>query len=263
MAEEHGEASVITRRDGRVGRILLNRPKSLNALDLPMIDAIAAALTAWRDDASVHAVVIEGAGGRAFCAGGDIRAIRAHALAGEKEAIEAFFSREYALNLQIAEYPKPYVALIDGVCMGGGIGVSVHGGIRVATEAAMFAMPETAIALFPDIGATYILPRLPGQLGKTTALHIVAVVLAALEIRGQNRAHLRERRIDQGGPRLLGRTEPAVLQLPAATHGSRSPPHGPAASFDSARLRSITWRYTARRLAASSSEPPNERASSR
>jgi enoyl-CoA hydratase len=170
MAEEHGEASVITRRDGRVGRILLNRPKSLNALDLPMIDAIAAALTAWRDDASVHAVVIEGAGGRAFCAGGDIRAIRAHALAGEKEAIEAFFSREYALNLQIAEYPKPYVALIDGVCMGGGIGVSVHGGIRVATEAAMFAMPETAIALFPDIGATYILPRLPGHLGMYLAL---------------------------------------------------------------------------------------------
>lgn len=170
MTEQGGEASVTARRDGRVGRILLNRPKALNALDLPMIDAIAAALTAWRDDPSVHAVVIEGAGGRAFCAGGDIRAIRANALAGEKEAIEAFFSREYALNLQIAEYPKPYVSLIDGVCMGGGIGVSVHGGIRVATEAAMFAMPETAIALFPDIGATYILPRLPGHLGMYLAL---------------------------------------------------------------------------------------------
>ncbi len=113
----------------------------------------------------IHAVVIEGAGGRAFCAGGDIRAIRGHALAGEHDAVEAFFAAEYALNQAIATYPKPYVALIDGICMGGGIGVSVHGTARVATEAALFAMPETAIGFFPDIGATYFLPRLPGALG--------------------------------------------------------------------------------------------------
>ncbi len=159
------DESVIVRRDGRVGRILLNRPKALNALDLPMIRACAAALEAWRDDPAVHAVVIEGAGDRAFCAGGDIRAVRAHAMAGETEPVESFFSEEYALNQAIAGYPKPYVALIDGICMGGGIGVSVHGAYRVASEHAMFAMPETAIGFFPDIGATYFLPRLPGSLG--------------------------------------------------------------------------------------------------
>jgi enoyl-CoA hydratase/carnithine racemase len=157
--------SVIATRQGRIGHILLNRPKALNALDLAMIRAMQAALDGWRDDPSVQAVVVEGAGGRAFCAGGDIRAIRALALAGDTASVEAFFAEEYALNASIAEYPKPYIALIDGVCMGGGIGLSVHGQFRVTTEAAMFAMPETAIALFPDVGGTYVLPRLPGALG--------------------------------------------------------------------------------------------------
>ncbi len=164
------EQTVLTQRDGRIGRILLNRPKALNALDLPMIRGIAAALDEWRDDPAVHAVVIEGAGGRAFCAGGDIRAVRADSLAGRHDAIATFFTEEYALNQAIAEYPKPFIALIDGICMGGGIGVSVHGTARVATEAAMFAMPETGIALFPDIGATYILPRLRGFSGMYMAL---------------------------------------------------------------------------------------------
>ncbi len=159
------EPSVIATRDGRLGRIVLNRPKALNALDPLMIRLIGTALATWRDDPAVHAVVIEGAGGRAFCAGGDIRAVRAHALAGETDAVEAFFAAEYALNGVIAAYPKPYVALVDGICMGGGIGVSVHGRYRVATETAQFAMPETAIAFFPDVGATHFLPRLPGRLG--------------------------------------------------------------------------------------------------
>jgi len=159
------DASVLTTRDGRIGRIVLNRPQALNALDIGMIRAMTDALRAWRDDPTLHAVVVEAAGSRAFCAGGDIRAIRAHALAGERDAIEAFFSEEYALNRMIDEYPKPYVALIDGICMGGGIGISVHGQMRVATEAAMFAMPETAIAMFPDVGGSFMLPRLPGALG--------------------------------------------------------------------------------------------------
>ena len=152
--------TVVTRRDGRAGRILLNRPKALNALDLGMIRSIAEALDAWRDDPAVHAVVIEGAGGRAFCAGGDIRAIRAAVLAGQHEEIETFFREEYAINLAIATYPKPYVALVDGICMGGGIGLSVHGALRVVTDGAMLAMPETGIALFPDIGATYVYKQL-------------------------------------------------------------------------------------------------------
>ena len=159
------ESSVVASRDGRIGHILLNRPKALNALDLDMIRAIQAALDGWRDAPAVHAVVIEGAGGRAFCAGADIRVIRDLVLAGETGAVENFFAEEYALNATIAAYPKPYVALIDGICMGGGIGLSVHGRIRVTSEAGLFAMPETAIALFPDVGTTFLLPRLPGELG--------------------------------------------------------------------------------------------------
>ena len=154
------EATVITRRQGRIGRITLNRPKALNALDMGMMASISTALSGWRDDPEVHAVVIESAGGRAFCAGGDIRLIRGMALAGDHSGIEAFFAAEYALNLAIARYPKPYVSLVDGVCMGGGMGLSIHGAARVASETAVFAMPETGIALFPDVGASYVLPRL-------------------------------------------------------------------------------------------------------
>ncbi len=135
-----------------------------------MIRAVGDALQAWRDDPAVHAVVIEGSGGRAFCAGGDIRAIRALALDDDYAGVEAFFADEYALNLAIARYPKPYVALVDGVCMGGGIGVSVHGSARIASEAAVFAMPETGIGFFPDIGASYVLPRLRGTSGWYMAL---------------------------------------------------------------------------------------------
>ena len=164
------EPTIIARRQGRIGRITMNRPRALNALDLGMIRAIWAALDAWQNDPAVHAVVIEAAGGRAFCAGGDIRQIRALSLAGDYAEIERFFREEYALNLAIARYPKPYISLIDGICMGGGIGVSVHGGIRVATEAAQFAMPETGIALFPDVGASYALPRLRGHWGMYMAL---------------------------------------------------------------------------------------------
>jgi enoyl-CoA hydratase/carnithine racemase len=159
------EDTVVTSRDGRVGRILLNRPQALNALDLPMLRACAAILRTWRDDPHVHAVVIAGAGDRAFCAGGDIRALRDAQLSGDRAAADQFFAEEYALNLTIATYPKPYIALIDGICMGGGIGLSVHAPYRVATEHAGFAMPETAIGFFPDIGATFLLPRLPGELG--------------------------------------------------------------------------------------------------
>jgi enoyl-CoA hydratase len=161
---------VVATRQGRIGRITLNRPRALNALDLNMLEALGAALDAWRDESGVHAVVVEGAGGRAFCAGGDIRAAREKILAGDRDGVERFFATEYALNLAIATYPKPYVALVDGICMGGGIGVSIHGAYRVASEGAMFAMPETAIGFFPDIGATYFLPRLRGAVGTWMAL---------------------------------------------------------------------------------------------
>ena len=161
---------MLARPRGRVGHILLNRPAALNALDVSMIRAISEALAAWRDDPAVHAVVVEGAGGRAFCAGGDIRAARAGVLAGQHAEVHTFFKEEYALNAQIAAYPKPYVALIGGICMGGGLGVSVHGAYRVTTADALFAMPETGIALFPDVGASYVLPRLRGCLGRYMGL---------------------------------------------------------------------------------------------
>jgi len=128
-----------------------------------MIRAIRAALDLWQDDPAVHTVVIEGAGERAFCAGGDIRWIRDMTIAGRHAETEALFVEEYALNLTIGRYPKPYVALIDGICMGGGIGLSAHGSVRVVSGAASLAMPETAIGFFPDVGASFILPRLrPG-----------------------------------------------------------------------------------------------------
>jgi enoyl-CoA hydratase len=176
------EDTVVTSRDGRVGRILLNRPKALNALDLSMIRACAAILETWREDPHVDAVVIEGAGDRAFCAGGDIRTLRDGQLSGDRTEVDQFFHEEYALNLTIATYPKPYIALIDGICMGGGIGMSVHGPYRVATEHAGFGMPETIIGFFPDIGGTFLLPRLPGELG-------IYLGLTGLRVNGADAVH--------------------------------------------------------------------------
>lgn len=164
------EPSLIAKREGLAGTLLMNRPKALNALTLEMIRDFEAAITAWRDDEDVRLVVLEGAGGRAFCAGGDVRAVRAASVAGDRASVEAFFSEEYAVNTGIATFPKPWVSLIDGVCMGGGIGVAVHNGPRVVTEHALVAMPETAIALFPDVGTSYVLPRLPGKVGIWLAL---------------------------------------------------------------------------------------------
>ena len=167
---ETDEPSLITRRDGAAGRIIMNRPRTLNALTQEMIDGFGQTITAWKNDPTVRLVILEGAGGRAFCAGGDVRAVRAAAVAGDAATVERFFSTEYAVNSAIANFGKPWISLIDGVCMGGGIGVSVHGSHRVVTTHAMFAMPETAIALFPDVGTSYVLPRLPGAIGLWLAL---------------------------------------------------------------------------------------------
>ncbi|KUO07227.1 enoyl-CoA hydratase/isomerase family protein [Streptomyces sp. DSM 15324] len=147
-----------------VGRILLNRPKALNALTTGMVAAIDRVLAAW-EDIPLSAVVLASTSTKAFCAGGDIRTIREHSLTGDTEASERFFASEYRLNARIAEYRVPVVSLIDGLCMGGGLGLSVHGGFRVVTERAVLAMPETGIGFFPDIGASYFLPRLPGAIG--------------------------------------------------------------------------------------------------
>ncbi|MDX2236409.1 MAG: enoyl-CoA hydratase/isomerase family protein [Hyphomonadaceae bacterium] len=155
------EPEIIARVEGRVGRITLNRPAALHALNAEMCAAMIAALSAWRDDPNVTVVLVDHVEGtRGFCAGGDIRML-AESGASDGAAARAFFHTEYRLNHLIQSYPKPYVALIDGVTMGGGVGISVHGAFRVATERTTFAMPETGIGLFPDVGGGWFLPRLP------------------------------------------------------------------------------------------------------
>ncbi|WP_440712113.1 enoyl-CoA hydratase/isomerase family protein [Gordonia sp. FQ] len=148
-----------------VGEIILDRPKALNALDQTMIDDMHRVLLEWGDDDAIETVLVTSASPRAFCAGGDIREIRTNALAGDTAAITRYFAGEYGLDQLVAEYPKPYIALIDGAAMGGGLGISVHGELRIVTENALIAMPEVGIGFFPDVGSTYFLPRLPEGVG--------------------------------------------------------------------------------------------------
>jgi enoyl-CoA hydratase/carnithine racemase len=164
------EPDLILAREGAAGTLLMNRPKALNALTTQMIRDFQRAIDQWKDDPSVKLVILEGAGGRAFCAGGDVRAVRQAAIDGDRASVAAFFTEEYAVNEGIANFGKPWLSLMDGVCMGGGIGLSVHNGPRVVTENAMLAMPETAIALFPDVGTSYSLPRLAPGFGNWIAL---------------------------------------------------------------------------------------------
>lgn len=167
---DRADPEIILERRGAAGLIILNRPKALNALTLPMIQAMHAQLRFWETDEAVTRIVVRGAGGRAFCAGGDIRQIYELGKAGHFEETLAFWLAEYQLDAYVKRYPKPYVALIEGVVMGGGVGISVHGDIRVASEKYMFAMPETGIGYFPDVGMTYALPRLPGRTGTYLAV---------------------------------------------------------------------------------------------
>ncbi|MBZ4320803.1 enoyl-CoA hydratase/isomerase family protein [Streptomyces huiliensis] len=166
--------SVLLRTEGHAAYITLNRPKALNALTHPMVDRIAEALDTWERDPAVRTVVLTGAGDRGLCAGGDIRAIHDDARAGG-DASAAFWRAEYRLNARIARYPKPYVAVMDGIVMGGGIGVSAHGSVRIVTERSRLAMPETGIGFVPDVGGTYLLSLAPGGLGTHLALTAGAV----------------------------------------------------------------------------------------
>ena len=158
------EDEVLFEIRGVIGLITLNRPKALNALTVPMVDAMREMMAEWAVDDRVKAVVVTAAGDKAFCAGGDIRFLTESGKAGDGGAAR-FWGDEYRLNTEIKRYKKPYVALIDGITMGGGVGISVHAPYRVATEKTLFAMPETGIGLFPDVGGGYFLPRLPGRMG--------------------------------------------------------------------------------------------------
>ena len=160
---------ILARVDGGVGFLTLNRPKALNSLTHTMVAALDTTLTAWSDDDTVRAVVVHGAGERCLCAGGDVVAIYHSAKAGGADARQFWFD-EYRLNARIGRYPKPYVAYMDGIVMGGGVGVSAHGNVRVVTDTSKIAMPEVGIGFIPDVGGTFLLSRAPGNLGLHAAL---------------------------------------------------------------------------------------------
>lgn len=177
-APDHDQPKVIAEATEGIGSLTLNRPSSINALDHDMVGLMAAKLAEWADDPQIRAVVIAGAGTRGLCAGGDIVAIHrdAAALAGTDDAAATasgsaeFWRDEYRMNADIAEYPKPYIALMDGIVMGGGVGISAHANTRVVTDRTRLAMPEVGIGLVPDVGGTWLLSRIPDELGTYVAL---------------------------------------------------------------------------------------------
>lgn len=158
------DAEIITRIENGVGRITLNRPRAIHALNRAMCETMIATLLNWRDDAAVRSVLVDHTGERGFCAGGDIRMI---AKSGADDGVDAraFFKAEYRLNALMFGYPKPITAIVDGIVMGGGVGISEPADVRIATERTTYAMPETGIGLYPEVGGGWFLPRLPGQTG--------------------------------------------------------------------------------------------------
>lgn len=163
----NSEPDILFDRRGAAGIVTLNRPKALNAITHDMVRKLAEKLGAWKDDGAVTRVIIRANGERAFCAGGDLREVTTR---GKEEEALLFFRDEYLLNAAIKRYPKPYIALINGIVMGGGVGVSIHGSHRVAGEGFQFAMPEVGIGFFPDVGGTWMLPRFKGKIGTFCAL---------------------------------------------------------------------------------------------
>ena len=166
---DEAEQHVRTEVHGGIGRIVLDRPRAINALTRAMVDAVDAALHRWRDDPAVEVVLVDGAGERGLCAGGDIKSFYASAL-GDGSDARAFWEAEYAMNAHLESYPKPVVALMFGTVLGGGVGVSAHAGHRVVTEGSSVGMPEVGIGFVPDVGGTWLLGRTPGQLGLWMAL---------------------------------------------------------------------------------------------
>lgn len=156
--------------DGPLGRVRLNRPQAINALDRATVESLHQQLTAWAAEDGIAAVVLDGAGERGLCAGGDVRSLREAVRQGRYAEAEDFWAAEYAVNALISSYPKPFVAWMDGVVMGGGVGVSAHGSVRLVTERSRLAMPETIIGFFPDVGALHLLAQAPGESGAHAAL---------------------------------------------------------------------------------------------
>jgi enoyl-CoA hydratase/carnithine racemase len=160
---------ILSRVEGGVGFVMLNRPRAINSLNQGMVDGLAAVLAGWERDAGVRAVVLSGAGERGLCAGGDVVAIY-HSARADGVAARRFWREEYLLNAQIGRFPKAYVSLMDGIVMGGGVGVGAHANTRVVTDTSKMAMPEVGIGFIPDVGGAYLLSRAPGSLGLHAAL---------------------------------------------------------------------------------------------
>ena len=213
------QADVVLTRKGRLGKILLNRPKALNTLTHEMSLAIEAALREWAGDGGVEAVIIRQAGDRAFCAGGDVRQFPEKGVG----FMRRFWRDEYRLNALIRRYPKPYIAFVDGIVMGGGVGVSVHGSHRIVSEHVGFAMPETAIGLVPDVGASYVLPRMPGEIGLYLGLTGTRLGAADAMAVGFGTHHLLRADLDSVEEELASAAEPVDRVL---DHRRREP--GPA-----------------------------------
>lgn len=219
-----GAGEIVFERRGKAGLVRLTRPKALNALTQNMVTAFHRALIAWSTDPDVHCVIVEGEG-RAFCAGGDILAVY-HAGRSRKPLYE-FFADEYRLNAYIRHFAKPYVSLIDGICMGGGVGISVHGSHRVVTENVVFAMPEVGIGFFPDVGGSAFLPHLPEHFGTYLALtgnrarqgDCLQSGIATHAIKAEDKERVRRSLIRTGNPdiALRGKTMNPDYETPEKT----------------------------------------------
>jgi enoyl-CoA hydratase len=207
-----GTDDILFERRGSAGIVTLNRPKALNAITRQMVRALAAKLADWERDDAVTRVIMTANGGRAFSAGGDIRALYDLITAGRQQEALGFFREEYTLNTAIKRYPKPYISLIDGIVMGGGVGISIHGSHRVAGENYAFAMPEVGIGFFPDVGATYALPRLAGEIGTYLALTGERLKAADAVLSGAATHHVKSHRFADLKESLCG-TDPVNAVL--------------------------------------------------
>lgn len=226
-------SELLTHTHGRIGHISLNRPKALHALTQGMCEEMAQVLLGWRSDDAIDAVIIDHAEGRGFCAGGDIQLLRAAAEAGDPAPGRAFFAAEYRLNHLLFTYPKPVIAFMDGVTMGGGVGIALPAKFRVATPSTLFAMPEGAIGLFTDVGAGHYLPRLPGQTGKFMALTGARLDGAECLWAGLATHYLAAEHLAQAKARIVAGEEPGAV-LDALSEPDLLPPRlaGNAAKID-------------------------------
>jgi enoyl-CoA hydratase len=207
---DDGTTSVLAHIHGHLGQLQLNRPRALNALTEEMVLTIARHLSDWATNDAVRAVLITGSGDRGLCAGGDIVAIARDAAAGGTDT-ERFWAAEYPVNALIAQYPKPVVTLMDGVVLGGGVGISAHAGVRLVTERSHIGMPETAIGFVPDVGGTFLLSRAPGELGTHLALTAKTMTGADAIALGLADHYLHSSRIAELAPRLAAENLQQVL----------------------------------------------------